>query len=257
MSLEPITVGELLPEATLADCERLFREGERQEKFGQLKQAVALRAIRDESLFSPSHDSFKSYVEDHLGYTEQWAYGRIALAQVAGELNHGLATPAIINERQARAIKPVLRDHGPEVATEVLREAADDDGKLTARSISEAATRVIEPEIVEAEVIDDERPVLTSQQWMAREGYADELAPRRRTEAEREALRAKSKSDAIRQRNLDVNVGFSVISELKHPHILDEVLDNWQPLSTDWTAPMIHDLADLLHQIADRWKATA
>jgi hypothetical protein len=160
MSLEPITVGELLPEATLADCERLFREGERQEKFGQLKQAVALRAIRDESLFSPSHDSFKSYVEDHLGYTEQWAYGRIALAQVAGELNHGLATPAIINERQARAIKPVLRDHGPEVATEVLREAADDSGKITARSITEATARVIVPEVVDTIPGEDYRNAL-------------------------------------------------------------------------------------------------
>lgn len=118
-------------------------------------------------------------------------------------------------------------------------------------------TRVIEPEIVDAEVIDDEPPVLTSQQWMAREGYVDEPEPRRRTDAEREALRAKSKADAIRQRNLDLNVGFSTISELAHPHILDEVLQNWQPLSTDWTPAMLHDLADLLHQIADRWKATA
>lgn len=63
-------------------------------------------------------------------------------------------TPQITTESHARAIKPVLRDHGPEVAAEVLREAADDDGKLTARSISEAATRVIDPDIVDAEVIE-------------------------------------------------------------------------------------------------------
>lgn len=162
MSLEPITVGELLPEATLADCERLFREGERQEKFGQLKQAVALRAIRDESLFSPSHDSFKSYVEDHLGYTEGWASQRISLADTVNALYHGKEDdpPTITTERQARAIKPVLRDHGPEVAAEVLREAADDDGKITARSITEATSRVIEPEVVDTIPGEDYRDAL-------------------------------------------------------------------------------------------------
>ena len=253
MSLEPLAMGVIEDSATLGDCERLFREGEQDEKRGQLKQAVALQLVRDRRLYREHFSTFEEYVEKRLGYTDRWAHQRIALAQVAEQLNHG--SVAITNERQARAIKPILRDHGPEVAAEVLREAAD-DGRLTARSISEAATRVIEPEIVEAEVIDDE-PVLTSQQWMAREGYTDELSQRRRTEAEREALRAKSKADAIRQRNLDLNVGFSTISELKHPHILDEVLEHWQPLSTDWTPAMLHDLADLLHQIADRWKATA
>ena len=257
MSVEPIAVGVIDETPTLGTCERLFREGERDEKRGQLKQAVALQLIRDNRLYRAKHATFDEYVERVLGYQRTWAYQRIALAGVAQEMSAIADIPPITNEGQARAIKPVLRDHGPEVAAEVLREAADDDGKLTARSISEAATRVIEPEIVDAEVIDDEPPVLTSQQWMAREGYVDEPEPRRRTDAEREALRAKSKADAIRQRNLDLNVGFSTISELKHPHILDEVLEHWQPLSTDWTPAMLHDLADLLHQIADQWKATA
>lgn len=256
MSVEPIAVGVIDETPTLDTCERLFREGERDERRGQLKQAVALQLVRDQRLYLEHFATFEEYVEKRLGYTKGWASQRISLATTAAQFTN-VNTPAITNEGQARAIKPVLRDHGPEVAAEVLREAADDEGKITARSISEAATRVIEPEIVDAEVIDDEPPVLTSQQWMAREGYVDEPEPRRRTDAEREALRAKSKADAIRQRNLDLNVGFSTISELAHPHILDEVLQNWQPLSTDWTPAMLHDLADLLHQIADRWKATA
>lgn len=244
MTLQPIEVDALTEhEATIANGLQTFKE-----------VGCALADIRDRRLYRGDYGTFEDYCRERWNLSRTHADRMITASQVAKEM---APIGVISTESQARAIAPVLRDHGPEVAAEVLREAADDDGRLTARSISEAATRVIEPEIVEAEVIDDERPVLTSQQWMAREGYADELAPRRRTEAEREALRAKSKSDAIRQRNLDVNVGFSVISELKHPHILDEVLDNWQPLSTDWTAPMIHDLADLLHQIADRWKATA
>lgn len=169
MSLEPIAMGVIEDSATLGDCERLFREGEQDEKRGQLKQAVALQLVRDRRLYREHFSTFEEYVEKRLGYTDRWAHQRIALAQVAEQLNHG--SVAITNERQARAIKPVLRDHGPEVAAEVLREAADDGGRLTARSIAEAAVRVIEPEIIDAEVIDDEPPVLTSQQWMAREGY--------------------------------------------------------------------------------------
>lgn len=252
MSLEPVAVGVIEDSATLEDCEAALHQVERN---AAIAQGAILRHVRDHRLYREHHATFEEYVEKRLGYTEAWASQRISLADTVAELTM-VNSPAITNERQARAIKPILRDHGPEVAAEVLREAADDDGKMTARSISEAATRVIEPEIVEAEVIDDE-PVLTSQQWMAREGYTDELSQRRRTEAEREALRAKSKADAIRQRNLDLNVGFSTISELAHPHILDEVLEHWQPLSTDWTPAMLHDLADLLHQIADQWKVTA
>ena len=253
MSIEPTTMGEIAPEATLEDCKAALHQVERN---AAIAQGVILRHVRDHRLhIDGGYSTFEECVEKEFGYERTWAYRRIDLAETVQMLPIG-NTPAITNEGQARAIKPVLRDHGPEVAADVLREAADDAGKVTARSITEATARVIEPEIVEAEVIDDE-PVLTSQQWMAREGYTDELSQRRRTEAEREALRAKSKADAIRQRNLDLNVGFSTISELAHPHILDEVLQNWQPLSTDWTPAMLHDLADLLHQIADRWKATA
>lgn len=244
MSLEPITMGEIAPEATLADCKRALHQVERN---AAIEQGVILRHVRDNRLYiEGGYSTFEECVEKEFGYERTWAYRRIDLAETVAMLPMG-NMPAITSERQARAIKPVLRDHGPDVAAEVLREAADDTGRITARSITEATVRVIEPEVI------------TAEEWMAREGYAPEAppAPRRRTDAEREALLAKSKADAIRQRNLDVNIGFSVISELKHPHILDEVLDNWQPLSTDWTAPMIHDLADLLHQIADRWKATA
>lgn len=168
MSLEPIAPGELLPEATLEDCERLFREGERAEKRGQLAQAVALKHIRDNGLHE-SYGTFKKYVEDRLGYTEQWAYARISLADIVGELNHGLVgVPAVTNERQARAIRPVLRDHGPEVAAEVLREAADESGNLTARAITEATPRVVRPTVVS-----DPEPVevLTVEQWCERNGH--------------------------------------------------------------------------------------
>ncbi len=149
MSLEPITVGEIEPEATLEDCERALHEIERN---SAIQQGIVLRHIRDHRLYAPQgFRSFAEYVEKRLGYTRDWADKRIGLVNVVEQVPTNVGTPAITNEGQARAIKPVLRDHGPEVAAEVLREAADDDGKITARSITEATARVVEPEVITAE----------------------------------------------------------------------------------------------------------
>lgn len=253
MSLEPLAMGEIEDSATLEDCERLFRDGERAEKRGQLAQAIALKHIHDNRLYA-EHGTFRQYVEQRLGYTEQWAFARISLAEIAGELNHGLV--AITNERQARAIKPVLRDHGPEVAAEVLREAADDEGKITARSISEAAARVIEPEIVDAEVIDDEPPVLTSQQWMAREGYTDDSLPRRRTEAEKQYQQAEAEEQAIRNLINDAHLAFTIIDGYRHPETVQRIRAHWVPQVRDWTATDIRELASILTAVADQWETT-
>lgn len=153
MSLEPIAVGELMPEATLDDCEQALAAVERN---AAIQQGVILRHIRDTGLYREKHATFEEYCEKALGYERTWAYRRIDLADTVAMLPMGNIT----SERQARAIKPVLRDHGPEVAAEVLREAADDDGRITARSIHEATVRVIEPEVLPADV------------WMDREGYS-------------------------------------------------------------------------------------
>lgn len=167
MSLEPIAMGEIEPEATLEDCEQALHQVERN---AAIQQGIILRHIRDTGLYKEKDGTFEAYVEKHLGYERTWAYRRIELADAVSVL--AIAnTPPIENVGQARAIKPVLRDHGPEVAAEVLREAADDDGNITARSITEATSRVIEPEVI------------TSEEWMAREGYdepsADDLLPQR------------------------------------------------------------------------------
>ena len=169
MSIQPIAMGVIEESATLEDCEHVYQQAERNAAI--IKGAV-LQHVRDHRLYQQAQfASFEEYAEKRIGIQRAHAYRLIDLASTAAALSPIGDIPPITNEGQARAIKPVLRDHGPEVAAEVLREAAGDDGRITARSISEAASRVIEPEIVDAEVIDDEPPVLTSQQWMAREGY--------------------------------------------------------------------------------------
>jgi hypothetical protein len=244
MSIEPIAMGEIQPEATLEDCEQALHTVERN---AAIQQGVILRHVRNHRLYSAAgFPSFAEYVEQRLGYTDRWARQRIDLADTVAAIGTMVPDHAIENERQARAIKPILRDHGPEVAADVLAEA-EASGKITARSITEAAERVIEPEVISAE------------QWMAREGYAqpDELAARRTTDAERERFRAEDKAKAIRQRNLDVNVAFTAIDELTNPDILAEVQAHWQPLAQHWTAARLHQLADTLHAIADQWKVIA
>ncbi len=128
----------------------------------RVRPARSSRHIRDNRLYEAKHATFEAYVERSLGYTEGWASQRISLADTVNALYHGKEDdpPTITTERQARAIKPVLRDHGPEVAAEVLREAADDDGKITARSITEATSRVIEPEVVDTIPGEDYRDAL-------------------------------------------------------------------------------------------------
>lgn len=174
MSVEPIAMGEIAPEATLEDCKFALHQVERN---AAIQQGVILRHVRDHRLhIEGGYSTFEECVEKEFGYTRDWAYKRIDFAETRNALlSTNVDIPAITNEGQARAIKPVLRDHGPEIAAEVLREAADDDGKLTARSISEAATRVIEPEIVDAEVIDiTPVEVLTEEQWKQDNGYTEQ-----------------------------------------------------------------------------------
>lgn len=163
MSIEPIAMGEIQPEATLEDCEQALHTVERN---AAIQQGVILRHVRDYRLYKAAgFPSFAEYVEQRLGYTRDWAYKRMDLAETRSALlSTNVYTPEITNEGQARAIKPILRDHGPEVAAEVLAEA-EASGRVTARSITEAAERRLI-------VVEDEAP-LPANEWMVREGYAD------------------------------------------------------------------------------------
>ena len=70
------------------------------------------------------------------------------------------------------------------------------------------------------------------------------------------ATRAEAKAAAVRQFNADLNVAFTSLDMLRHPERLQEAQDNWNPLVRQWTADDLHSLADLLHDIADQWRAT-
>lgn len=162
MSIEPIAMGEIQPEATLEDCEQALHAVERN---AAIQQGVILRHVRDHRLYeSAGFRSFEECVEQRFGYQRTWAYQRIDLADTVQKMSAIADAPVITTESHARAIKPILRDHGPEVAADVLAEA-EASGRITARSITEAAERRLI-------VVEDEAP-LPANEWMAREGYAD------------------------------------------------------------------------------------
>ena len=123
MSIEPIAMGEIQPEATLEDCEQALHAVERN---AALQQGVILRHVRDHRLYeSAGFRSFEECVEQRFGYQRTWAYQRIDLADTVQKMSAIADAPVITTESHARAIKPILRDHGPEVAADVLPARTD------------------------------------------------------------------------------------------------------------------------------------
>ena len=77
MSLEPIAMGEIEPEATLEDCERVYGQIEQNANVGR---GVVLRHIRDHRLYRDLFGTFEEYVEQRVGIVRQYAYRLIDLA---------------------------------------------------------------------------------------------------------------------------------------------------------------------------------
>jgi hypothetical protein len=101
---------------------------------------TALAAIRDGRLYRATHGTFEDYCCERWNLSRPSVYRMIKAAETVEALSPMGDIPAIANERQARAIASTLKQHGPEVAAEVLREAATDT--LTAASIITARERV-------------------------------------------------------------------------------------------------------------------
>ncbi|MEZ5119641.1 MAG: hypothetical protein R2686_07035 [Candidatus Nanopelagicales bacterium] len=104
MSIEPISMGEIQPEATLEDCEEALHQVERN---AAIQQGVILRHVRDHRLYKDAgFTSFDDWCENRYGYTRQWAHQRIDLAETAAQLSTIVDSPQITSKDHARAIKP-------------------------------------------------------------------------------------------------------------------------------------------------------
>lgn len=106
----------------------------------------ALASIRDERLYRRTHGTFADYCCERWDLGRSRAYQLIDAAHVVGAVaavSTNVGTPPIENEAQARAITPVLREHGPEVAAQILVEAAESNGgKPTASAITRTARKL-------------------------------------------------------------------------------------------------------------------
>jgi hypothetical protein len=122
----------------LAECERVIERG-----LGTFVEVgAALTKIRDGRLYRADHVTFEDYCRERWGFSRVRAHHLIDAAGVVGALTIvNSDTPTLINEGQARAIAPTLKEHGPQFAAKVLQQAAEVG--LTAKSIQETAARAV------------------------------------------------------------------------------------------------------------------
>lgn len=104
-----------------------------------LKVGLALARVRDERLYRADYATFEAYVEKRWGLTRTHAYRLIEAGHVAVAMSPMGDTPQIENERQARALAPIVKEHGPQAAADTLRAAAE-AGPVTAKSIALGTT---------------------------------------------------------------------------------------------------------------------
>jgi hypothetical protein len=98
---------------------------------------AALREIRDEELYKHEYETFEAFCDKEYGFKKSRAYQLIEASGVKASLETSTNGGQIENERQARALAAV-----PEEKREEVLEAAAGTGKLTAKSITEAAEKV-------------------------------------------------------------------------------------------------------------------
>lgn len=108
-----------------------------------IEAGKAMKAIRDEKLWHPTHSSFVAYCENRWQIKKSYAYELINDAETREELQSKPEVSAIaenLNPAQARELSKVE----PEQRAEVLQKAAA-GGEVTAKSIAEAAKPKREP----------------------------------------------------------------------------------------------------------------
>jgi len=108
----------------------------------------ALLEVRDSRLYRMNYPTFEAYCKGRWSFGSARAYRLIEAAEVVGAMSPIGDVPT--NEGQARALAPVLRDHGPEAAAAVLTSASQaTNGHVTAAAIT-AAAHPEEPRIDDA-----------------------------------------------------------------------------------------------------------
>lgn len=101
-----------------------------------VETGARLLVIRDSRQYREDFPTFEAYCAD-VGLDKRYASRIIEASETVRAL--GPMGPTITSERQARALAPIIRDHGAETAAEVLRTTTEQTTKVTAKSITETA----------------------------------------------------------------------------------------------------------------------
>jgi hypothetical protein len=96
----------------------------------------ALLEVRDSRLYRIGYETFEAYCKGRWSFTDRRARQLMDATEAVRSLPTGTMVP--VTERQARELAPVIRDHGPEVAAQVMAEASA-NGPATAETVRAAA----------------------------------------------------------------------------------------------------------------------
>lgn len=103
----------------------------------------ALAEIRDQRLYRADYGTFEDYCSARWNMSRSRAYEMIDAAEVADQVSAIADKAPELNAGQARALKPVIKEHGVERAAEIAHELHQ-EGRLTASNIKQAASPVAE-----------------------------------------------------------------------------------------------------------------
>lgn len=105
-----------------------------------VEAGIALREIRDQELYKVTHATFEAYVGERWTISRPRAYELIDAAPKMIAVSALVDTPVV--ESHARILAPILEQHGPDAAREVIAKAQADagpsGGRLTAAALKRA-----------------------------------------------------------------------------------------------------------------------
>lgn len=107
-----------------------------------VEMGKALTEVKNKRLYRADYATFEDYCRQRWGFTRTQAYRLIAASYISGLLPMG---DKITNERQARAVRKIAREIGPEAAAKAFEQAGPNP---TAEAIHQAAQPALETQTV-------------------------------------------------------------------------------------------------------------
>lgn len=193
-------------------------------------QRAMLAALRPDSTVSLSENTGVA-----LGYIGkarqviQWCESEVVEAVIAGDL--------ALNDAYTAAQQVKATEQADEIARKKAEKEANEQAERDARLLADLRANRADL----ADLVDENRLPL------------DEALRLRAADREKERKREAAKAESIRQRNLDLHIGFAGISMMKHRITFEEMRDNYRPLAETITSDTFREAAALLLSLADDW----